>query len=128
MGVRTGTPAVDSRAHSWYRNREFIDFDGSFQQEAKRSNAIDDDIAFGRAAIIFDRELAVRDVSLRQEFSLQAADRHLLNVGAELHRLRSGVAFATSGDRNISEPNGSSIFGGVGLPDELAFAQTGRDS
>lgn len=110
---------------SWYRNREFVDFDGRFRQEAKRSNAVNDEIGFGQSAIIFDRELTVRDVSVRQELSLEAAPRHLLNAGVELHRLRSGVGFTTAGDRNISEANGSSVRGGAGLPDQLASTLTG---
>ena len=43
-----GERATSTTIVSWYRNRELIDFAGSFRQEAKRSNAPDDDIAFGR--------------------------------------------------------------------------------
>ena len=67
-----GTRASSRTVVSWYRNREFVDFDGSFRQEAKRSNAVDDDVGFGQAAIIFDRALAVRDVSVRHELSIEA--------------------------------------------------------
>ena len=58
---------------SSYRNVEFLDFDGSFRAEAERSNALNDDDAFGLADISFERAVAVRDISVRQELNFQAA-------------------------------------------------------
>jgi hypothetical protein len=104
---------------SWYRNRERFDFDGRIRADSKRSNAATDDLAFGLSTIIFDRAVSVRDVSVRQELSLHASPRHLVGAGLELHRLRTGVGFTIAGDRNPNEANGSSVFGGAGLPDEL---------
>ena len=123
-----GDRATSTTIVSWYRNREFVDFTGSFRQESTRSNAPDDDIGFGRADVVFDRELEVRDVSVRQDISMPLSANHVVDVGAELHRMRSGVAFSTTGDRNIAEANGSSIRGGVGLPDELNSSLLGTRS
>ena len=39
--------------------------------------------------------------------------------------MHSGTAFTITGDRNESEANGSSIFGGSGLPDELKSSLEG---
>ena len=104
---------------SWYRNRERLAFDGRIRTDAKRSNAPDDQAAFALSTIIFDRLISVRDVSMRQDVNVQTSPRHLVTAGLELHRLSTGVAFTISGDRNPNEANGSSIFGGAGLPDAL---------
>jgi hypothetical protein len=61
----------------------------------------------------------VRDLALREELSFQAGDRHALEAGFELHRLHTGVHFVTTGDRNPTAANGSSVLGGAGLPDAL---------
>lgn len=123
-----GDRATSTTIVSWYRNREFVDFDGGFRQEAKRSNTPDDDIAFGRADIIFERQLDVRDLSVRQEVALPLGADHVVDVGVELHTLESAVAFTTRGDRNISEANGSSVRGGVGLPDDVDSSLRGTRS
>lgn len=115
-----GNRAISSTIVSWYRNRERLNFDGTFRAEARRSNAPDDDIAFGFSDILFERELPIRDLSLRQELTVEASPRHLLDVGLELHRLETGIQFSSQGDRNQQEANGSSIRGGAGLPDELS--------
>ena len=114
-----GTHATSTTIVSWYRNREFLDFNGTIRANAKRSNTPNDDIAFGTANIVFDRLISVRDVSIRQEFSVQATPTHLVSAGFELHHLNTGVGFTSSGDRNESEANGSSILGGTGLPGRL---------
>jgi hypothetical protein len=66
-----------------------------------------------------DRELAVRDLSLRQDAILQAGGAHLVESGFELHGLATTVRFTAPGDRNPLEANGSSVRGGAGLPDAL---------
>jgi hypothetical protein len=114
-----GNRAVSTTIVSWYRNRERLDFEGTFRAEARRSNAPDDDIAFGSANIIFNRELPIRDLSMRQELSVEASPHHLLDLGLELHRMQSGVSFSSQGDRNQQEANGSSVRGGAGLPDQF---------
>jgi hypothetical protein len=114
-----GDHATSATIVSWYRNRDVLDFDGAFRSEARRSNDPDDNIAFGLSDILFDRELFVRDISLREEITIEATPQHLMDVGLELHSLRTGIVFFTQGDRNVEEANGSSIRGGAGLPDEL---------
>lgn len=94
---------------SAYRNAELLDFEGSF---------VDDED--GRPEeISFDRELAVTDVSLRQEFALRLGEAHRFEFGAELHRLDSGIEQSIRGDRNEDEANPSSVLGGSALPDFL---------
>ena len=114
-----GSRGTSTTIVSWYRNREFLDFDGTLRADAQRSNAPDDDVAFGLATIAFERSVSVEDISARQEFNFQAAPEHLVSAGLEFHRLNTGVGFTIAGDRNPNEANGSSIFGGSGLPDTL---------
>ncbi|MCM2255973.1 MAG: TonB-dependent receptor [Vicinamibacteria bacterium] len=111
---------------AYYRNAELLDVDARFQSEVRRSNAPDGS-GFGFADVVFDRELSVRDVSLRQDFVWQAADRHLLEAGLEYHALDTVLAFANAGDTNPNEAVGSSVRGGAGLPDALdSGAASGR--
>ncbi len=110
---------------SSYRNVESLDFDGSFRAEARRSNAPNDDGAFGLSDVAFERAVTVRDISVRQELNLQVAPTHLLSAGAELHRLETGVRLSITGDRNDTAANGSSVQGGAGLPDLLDSSLAG---
>ena len=110
---------------SSYHNVEFLDFAGSFRADAKRSNAPNDDDAFGLADLSFGRSVSVRDLSVRQEVSVQATPEHLLGVGVELHRLNTGVQLSITGDRNEAAANGSSVQGGAGLPDQLDSSLSG---
>ncbi|MEE2638396.1 MAG: TonB-dependent receptor [Acidobacteriota bacterium] len=114
-----GTQATASTVVSWYRNREALSFDGLIRADARRSNAVDDEVGFARDTIAFDRVIRVGDVSVRQDVSTQVSPRHLLNVGVELHRLDTGVGLSIAGDRSDTEANGSSVQGGAGLPDQL---------
>jgi TonB dependent receptor-like, beta-barrel/Carboxypeptidase regulatory-like domain/TonB-dependent Receptor Plug Domain len=102
-----------------YRNVDQFDVDALFRNTSRRSNAPGEDDGFAQANVAFQRDLGVRDLSLRQEFAYQANDRHLLEAGAELHRLTTDVAWRITGDRNTDEGNGSSVRGGTGLPDAL---------
>src|SRR5687768_5393555 len=103
---------------SGYTNTDSIDFGGEFRDDTRRSNAP------GQAAIDTSRvevtwDGTVRDLALRQELTLKATPRHLLEAGAELHRLRTRIHFTIPGDRNPTEANTSSLQGGAGLPDDL---------
>ena len=120
-----GSRGTSTTIVSWYRNTELFGVDGTIRVDAKRSNAPDDDVAFGLATIAFDRSISVRDISARQEFTVQASPEHLVSAGLELHRLDTGVGFTITGDRNEDEANGSSIFGGSGLPDQLESSLEG---
>ena len=114
LGLRGNSRTI----FSWYRNQDFLNVDGRVRNDAKRSNAPGDE-ALGFSRIIFDRFLSVADLALRQEFSFLAGDDHFVETGFELHRLETALSFQALGDRNTSEANGSSIRGGVGLPDSL---------
>ena len=114
-----GSHGTGATIVSWYRNRDQIDFDGLIRTAAKRSNAPDDDLAFGFSTIVFDRQINVEDISVRQEISYQISPRHLVATGLELHRLDTDIGFIIAGDRNENEANGSSLRGGTGLPDAL---------
>ena len=104
---------------AWYRNEDVLDVDAAFRNESSRTNEPgDSDTAFGFASIVFDRAVSVRDLSLRQDTALLRG-RHALEAGFELHRLRTGLSFVISGDRNPNESNGSSVRGGAGLPEAL---------
>jgi hypothetical protein len=102
---------------SFYDNTETLDVAAQFRAEARRSNSPDDDVAFGRADIAFTRDLVVQDLAFRQEFRYAAGSRHLLEAGAEVHRLETRTAWNITGDRNPFAANGSSQQGGSGLPD-----------
>jgi hypothetical protein len=109
-----------STTASWYRNRDFGDFDVAFRQEGKRSNAADDDVAYGLDQFVFYRDFRLRDWSLRQHFGWDPSSRHSVELGAELHSLATGVRWESFGeDRNLQEANGSSVRGGAGLPDQI---------
>ena len=120
-----GSRGTSTTIVSWYRNREQLDFEGTIRADARRSNARDDDVAFGLATITFDRSVSVRDISVRQAFDVQVSPEHLVSAGLEIHRLNTGVGFTIAGDRNENEANGSSIFGGSGLPDALQSSLEG---
>ena len=120
-----GSRGTSTTIVSWYRNREQFDFEGTIRADARRSNARDNDVAFGLATITFDRSVSVRDISVRQAFDVQTSPEHLVSAGLEIHRLNTGVGFTIAGDRNENEANGSSIFGGSGLPDALQSSLEG---
>ncbi len=105
---------------AWYRNTETLDVDTRFRNESKRSNAPGSgEESFAFSQVVFTRELAVRDLSLRQELSLALSNRQLVETGIELHRLRTGVAWKIDGERNPSAARGSSVRGGASLPADL---------
>jgi hypothetical protein len=114
IGLRANSRTI----FSWYRNQDFLDVNGNVRNKSKRSNAAGDE-ALGFSRIIFESHLSVEDVALRQEFSFLVGGNHFLETGVECHRLETALSFEAHGDRNTSEANGSSIRGGVGLPDSL---------
>jgi hypothetical protein len=121
---------VGSRARSrtllsWYENGEELDVDAAFRDEARRSNAERDGTAFRFSFVDFTRDLAIRDLALRQEIAWAASARHLLEGGVDAHALDTAVSWRIAGDRNRSAANGSSVRGGTGLPSLL---DSSRDS
>ena len=105
--------------------RSTFGVDASFENTGRRSNAPRDE-SYGTANVVFTRALAVKDISLRQEFGF-ALGRHVLQTGLEAHDLSTSLRFEIDGDRNPSAANGSSQQGGAGLPDLLdSSAQSTR--
>lgn len=120
IGSRVTTRSIVS----WYRYGDALDFDGSFRSESTRSNAPGDE-AFGRAAIVFTRDLRVRDLSVRHESAVRASETQIIEAGFETHALETRWGWTVAGDRNLSEANGSSARGGAGLP---SFVDSSRDT
>jgi hypothetical protein len=117
-----GPRASASTIVSWYNYGDTLDVDGAVKNNARRSNAEDED-AVQHSAVIFTRGLGVRDVSARQQFDLQTGRHHLLGAGFDVHALRTSWDWEIAGDRNGSVANGSSIRGGAGLPSLLASSR-----
>ena len=113
-----GTRASSKTTVSWYRNRETVDFDGDVVNDARRSNRADDD-AQPFSNVLFTRSVDLRDVAVRQETMIKASAAHLLETGFESHALQTGWGWTIAGDRNPNAANGSSVFGGAGLPSLL---------
>jgi Carboxypeptidase regulatory-like domain/TonB dependent receptor-like, beta-barrel/TonB-dependent Receptor Plug Domain len=113
-----GTRAASKTTVSWYRNRETVDFDGDFIDGARRSNRPDQD-AQPFSNVVLTRGVDVRDVAVRQETMIKASAAHLLEAGFESHALQTGWGWTITGARNSSQANGSSAFGGAGLPSVL---------
>jgi hypothetical protein len=75
--------------------------------------------------VAFSRRLAVSDVSLRQELAWSKG-AHTIDVGGEVHSLRTSLKLQISGDRNFGEANAANTYGnllaappGAGLPDAM---------
>ncbi len=116
-----GTKGQSHTVVSYSDTRSTFGVDASFENTSKRSNAPPDE-SYGTANITFERVLSVKDVSARQEFAW-ALGAHVLETGAEAHRLSTALRFTIEGDRNPDAANGSSVQGGAGLPDLLVSAQ-----
>lgn len=116
-----GTTGQSHTVVAYSDTRSTFGVDANFEQSSRRSNAPGDD-AFGTANVVFERALSVRDVSVRQEFTW-ALGGHVVESGAEAHRLSTALRYEIIGDRNPSADNGSSVQGGAGLPDLLVSSQ-----
>ena len=115
--------SLGSRAQSHtiaaYSNTQSIfGVDAAFEDTGRRSNTPGDG-GFGVGNVVFERALGVRDSSVRQELSWSLGD-HVIDIGAEAHRLETTLRFQIDGDRNPTAANGSSVQGGAGLPDLLS--------
>ena len=114
-----GGRATSRTIVSWSRNTELLAVDATFEASSRRSNAPDDATAAGSTNVVFDRDLSVRDLSVRQELAFSLSAAHTLDTGVELHRLASAARLSITGDRNETVANPSSARGGTGLPDNL---------
>ena len=101
-----GTTGQSHTVVAYSDTRSTFGVDANFEQTSRRSNAPGDD-AFGIANVVFERALSVRDVSVRQEFTW-ALGGHVVESGAEAHRLSTALRYEIIGDRNPSADNGSS--------------------
>ena len=114
-----GGAATSRTIVSWYRNTDVLGVDATFESSARRSNAPDDAVGAALTNVVFDRDLSVRDLSVRQELAFPLSPAHTLDTGVELHRLASGAGLSITGDRNETAANPASVRGGSGLPDSL---------
>ena len=114
-----GGAATSRTIVSWYRNTDLLGVDATFESGARRSNAADERVAADLTNVVFDRDLSVRDLSVRQELTVPLSAAHTLDTGVELHRLASAAGLSITGDRNETVANPSSVRGGTGLPDSL---------
>lgn len=112
-----GTRAQSRTILGYSDTRSTLGVDAAFQNASRRSNSPAEE-AVGLANVVFERSLGVKDVSLRQEFTVSAGT-HLFEAGFEAHVLDTAQRFSVTGDRNESAANGSSVQGGAGLPDLL---------
>jgi hypothetical protein len=113
-----GSRGMSRTILSGYTNTDSVDFGADFRDDTRRSNAPGlEALDTSRIAVTWDG--TVRDFALRQEATLRASSRHVLEAGTELHRLRTRVRFTIPGERNPNEANSSSLAGGAGLPDDL---------
>ncbi len=103
---------------SWYRYTDVLGAEGDVQNDSARSNWPEDS-GYGRTRLAFTYNLAVRDVSVREEANIKMSDRHLLEAGFETHDLVTSAGWEIITGRNTSEANGSSARGGTGLPSQL---------
>ena len=110
---------------SWYRNTELLDFEADIYTENRVVNVENPEQRDLLTTIAFDRERAVRDLSLRQEIGIQFGGRHFVETGFELHGLESSLHQNVRGPRNESEANPTSIQGGSALPDLLESELSG---
>lgn len=103
-------------AAAYYDFDQTLSVDAFFQDGSRRSNAQNND-ASPQINVNFNQTTSTRDLSLRNDWSLALSPKNLVEAGFEAHRLRTGASYDILGERNLSEANGSSIRGGVSLPD-----------
>ena len=125
LDAQFGARATSSTIVAWYRNTDVLDVNAEVETDARRSNTPEDADAAALSRIIFDRALAVRDLSVRQELTFQLTPAHTFDAGLELHRLATGVRQIIDGDRNDAAANPTSVRGGAAIPDALDTALSG---
>ena len=118
LDASVGTRGQTQTVAAYSDTRSTFGVDALFENTSRRSNSPVEE-AFGVADVVFERALTVEDLSVRQGFTW-AFGSHVVAIGAEAHRLSTGLRFEISGDRNPVAANGSSVQGGAGLPDLLS--------
>jgi hypothetical protein len=117
-----GASARSHTSAAYSNNASTFGVDAAIQNRSQRANTPDDS-SIDQADVRFERSLALRDLSVRQEVSW-ANGSHLIETGGELHRLETHLSYLIRGDRNPTAVNGSSQQGGAGLPDSLLSRRT----
>ena len=92
---------------------------------SRGANTVDSIATGGLLEFDLARDVAVRDLAVRQELVFKPSARHWLDLGVEARRLDTRWAWRISGDRSQHQANGSSIRLGTSLPDAL---DSSRDS
>lgn len=82
--------ATSTSIVAWSRNTDLIDV----RDEVDTSSPVASD------PDQFIRQLSIRDLSLREEVRFPKMGRHQFEAGAELHRLRTQVAFTSTDERD----------------------------
>jgi hypothetical protein len=91
-----GTRVSSRTVAAWSHHTDAVGAHGKQLDEGQRSNsccAEDVQDVFGVLGVDFIRDQKVRDISVRQEFSVPAGSRHLFETGFEVHALRTGWAW-----------------------------------
>ncbi len=117
LDASLGTTAQSHTIASYSDSTSTFGVDAAFENRSQRANTPGDQ-GLATANVAFERRLALRDLSLRQEVTW-ALGTHIIETGGELHGLGTELSYVISGDRNPNETNGSSQRGGAGLPDSL---------
>ena len=112
-----GTRVSSTFAAAYYNFSQNLNVNAQFQDGARRSNAPLSSVAEPQIVVDFDRRIATRDASLRNDWSFAASSRNLLEAGFEAHLLSTGTTYNIRGARNLDAANPSSIQGGAALPD-----------
>ena len=113
-------PRGSSRTIASYS--QFADTLSAYERSLDNSrgaNTVDSITKGGLLEFQLSRDIAIRDLTLRQEFVFKPSARHWLDLGVEMHRLDTGWAWRIAGDRSQQQANGSSIRLGASLPGAL---------
>ncbi|HEY6508720.1 MAG TPA: TonB-dependent receptor [Vicinamibacterales bacterium] len=116
-----GARAFSKTIVSWYRNKELVDFAGDVRTGSRRSNSPDPG-AEPLTQIVSTRGVSIRDVAVRQQFSVTVGDAHLLESGFETHNLATAWQWRTTGE--LDGANGSSAQFGSAIPSTLDSARS----
>jgi TonB-dependent Receptor Plug Domain/Carboxypeptidase regulatory-like domain len=125
-----GARASSRTVAAWYHYNDALGVDASSVDRNTRSNALGsrgnqlspcgpEDEEFDRDVAVFTRDLNVRDVSVRQEFSVQAGRRHLFETGFDAHALRTGWGWTIDAGTTRAAANGSA--NGAASPGAVGF-------
>ena len=95
---------------------------GAYEQSfdnSRGANTVESIATGGLLQFQLARDIAVRDLALRQEFMFKPSAGHSLDLGLETHRLDTRWTWRISGDRSLHQANGSSIRLGSSLLDDF---------